>query len=200
MRIRTDEVLSLPLFMKPIAFSATSMLPSIDDVPTLWDRFGMLDNIRDHSRVVCEVAVTLTGWLEEAGVVLDRRAVEIGALVHDIAKTPCLGTPRRHDAEGRTLLLDLGYPELAYLVGVHVRLPDPHPVDESFVVYYADKRVMHDEVVDLTTRFAYIAERYGKQDAALLGLIDRGRHRAEAAEREIFTVIGSHRCPEDLGP
>lgn len=192
-------MLSLPPTMKEISFSACSALPSNDDVRVLWDRFGMLENIREHSRVVCDVALTLARWLAEAGVVLDMRAVETGALLHDIAKTQCLGTARRHDAEGRAILLALGYPELAYLVGVHVRLPDPHPVDETLVVYYADKRVMHDEVVDLATRFAYIAQRYGEGDEELLGLIDRGRLRAEAAERELFAVFGPHRCPGDLG-
>ena len=94
----------------------------------------------------------------------------------------------------------------AWLPGVGVSgggaraVAGPAPRGQIFVVYYADKRVMHDEVVDLATRFAYIAERYGKQDAALLGLIDRGRLRAEAADVELFTVIGPHRCPQDLGP
>jgi putative nucleotidyltransferase with HDIG domain len=159
----------------------------------------MLPNIREHSRVVCRVSLQLADWLEDVDIRLDRHALEIGALLHDIAKTPCLGTSRRHDIEGAKLLLALGYPELAYLVSVHVRLPDPHPVDESFVVYYADKRVKHDEVVDLVQRFSYIAERYGKGDGELLALIDKGRHRAMAAERELFALLEDHRTPEGLG-
>lgn len=184
--------------MGPLRFSHATPLPPVDQIPALWDRYGMLDNIRDHSRVVCHVALTLADWLEEADVHLQRRAVEVGALLHDIAKTPCLGTSRRHDAEGEQVMRDLGYPELAYLVGVHVRLPDPHPVDESFVVYYADKRVKHDAVVDLDHRFAYIAERYGRGDETLTALIEKGRRRAMAAERQLFALLSSERAPEQL--
>lgn len=184
--------------MLPPQFSASTPLPPIQDIPRLWDRYGMLENIREHSRVVCAVALTLTDWLEQASVHLDRRAVEVGALLHDIAKTQCLGTSRRHDQEGEQLMLDLGYPELAYLVGVHVRLPNPHPIDESFIVYYADKRVKHDAIVGLPQRFAYIAERYGKDDDALLVLIDKGHMRAVAAERELFALFKPDQTPESL--
>lgn len=159
----------------------------------------MFENIRDHSRVVCRVSLLIADWLQDVGILLDRHALEVGALLHDIAKTPCLGTPRRHDLEGEKLLLELGYPELAYLVGVHVRLPDPHPVDESFVVYYADKRVKHDQVVDLAHRFVYIAERYGKGNGELLALIDKGKQRAMAAERQLFALLEPHRTPQELG-
>jgi uncharacterized protein len=184
--------------MLPPQFSASTPLPPTEDIPRLWDRYGMLDNIREHSRVVCAVALRLTDWLKEANVRLDRRAVEVGALLHDIAKTQCLGTSRRHDQEGEQLMRDLGYPELAYLVGVHVRLPNPHPIDESFIVYYADKRVKHDTIVGLPQRFAYIADRYGRDDAALLVLIEKGHKRAMAAERELFALLKPDQTPQSL--
>ncbi len=180
-------------------FTGTTRLPPRDWVEDLWDRHGMLENIREHSRVVCRVSLMIGDWLQDVGILLDRHALEVGALLHDIAKTPCLGTSRRHDLEGEKLLLALGYPELAYLVGVHVRLPDPHPVDESFVVYYADKRVKHDEVVDLAQRFSYIEERYGKGDGELIALIDKGRLRAMAAERQLFSLLEPHRTPQGIG-
>jgi len=185
------------LFMTPAVFTPATDLPTLDDVSLLWDRFGMLDHFRDHSRVVGHVALMLTTWLAQVGILLDPRAVEVGALLHDIAKTPCLGTTRRHDREGENILRDLGYPEVAYLIGVHVRLPQPHPIDESFVVYYADKRVMHDRIVDLGQRFSYIAERYGKGDAESLKRIEVARLRAFAAEQELFALLPSHR-PEDI--
>ena len=46
-------------------------LPSPDrEVRSWWDDYGMLDNIRRHSEVVCKVALVLTDWLAEAGVSL----------------------------------------------------------------------------------------------------------------------------------
>ena len=159
----------------------------------------MLDNIREHSRVVCSVALQLADWLHESGSPLYRPAVEIGALLHDIAKTSCLGTPRRHDREGAQILADLGYPELAYLVGVHVRMPEPHPVDESLIVYYADKRVRHTEIVDIGCRYDYIVERYGRGNEEVLAVIAEGRARAMAAEAQIFGILRPDRTPGALG-
>lgn len=183
----------------PPRFSHDVPLPSLEQIERLWDDCGMLANIRDHSRVVCSVALTLSRWLRSSGLQLCPLAVQTGALLHDIAKTQCLGSPRRHDKEGETLLSTLGYPELAYLVGVHVNLPDPHPVDESFLVYYADKRVRHTDIVNLDERFDYIAERYGRGDPTLLQRIAIGRRRAKSAELQLFTLLPSH-SPSSLEP
>ena len=102
--------------VKPI-FTSSTPLPDLDEVSRLWDRHGMLDNIRAHSEVVRFIALLLTDWLDEAGCRLERDAVEVGALLHDIAKTACLGNQRRHDVEGQRILESLGYPELGLLVG-----------------------------------------------------------------------------------
>jgi uncharacterized protein len=139
-------------------------LPDPGQARAWWDDYAMLDNIRDHSEMVCFVALAITDWLALAGVKLHRRAVEVGALVHDISKTPCIGTTKLHAQEGGALITSLGYPELGYMVANHVYLNDDHPLDETMVVNYADKRVTHDQIVDLDSRFAYIADRYGLGD------------------------------------
>jgi len=36
--------------------------------------------------------------------------------------------------------------------------------DEKEIIFYADKRVMHDKVVTIDTRVADLVERYGKTD------------------------------------
>ena len=76
-------------------------LPSQEQILAWWDDYGMLPNIRRHSQVVCQVALLVTDWLAEGGSRLNREAVEAGALLHDIAKTPCLGTDKLHAVEGR---------------------------------------------------------------------------------------------------
>ena len=175
-----------------------SPLPDRETVFRWWDEYGMLPNIRAHSLMVAKVAVTLADWLIEAGEQLYRPAVEIGALVHDLAKTICLGTDKLHAKEGERILERLGYPELAYLVATHVYLPEDHPLDETMVVNYADKRVTHDRVVDLDSRFAYIKERYGRGDPERLRRMEWGYQRARAAEAQLFAAMGGRHRPEDL--
>lgn len=179
-------------------FAANIPLPSAREIAQLWNEYGMLDNIQAHSKVVTEVALLLTDWLAEAGTVLNRQAVEAGAMLHDIAKTQCLGSPRRHDQEGEAIMLKAGYPELAYLVKNHVMLPPEQPLDETMLVNYADKRVTHDQLVDLEDRFAYIAKRYGRGMPDLEARIAKGLARAKEAEAIIFERMGNGHQPADV--
>ena len=181
-----------------VAITKDTPLPTPEEARAWWDDYGMLDNIRRHSEVVCKVALLLTDWLAAAGLNFNRPAVEVGALAHDIAKTPCLGSEKLHFIEGEKILLALGYPELGFLVRRHVYLPPEHPLDETMIVNYADKRVTHDKIVDLNQRFDYIAERYGNGDPQRVARIKQGRQRAFAAEQSIFAPLGGLHQPEDI--
>lgn len=180
------------------ALAGDTPLPSLAEIARLWDDYAMLANIRRHSEVVCAVALLICDWLDEAGVSLNRQAIRAGALLHDLAKTACLGSPRRHDLEGGDILRGLGFPQLAHLVLCHVILPEEQPLDETMVVYYADKRVNHDSLVNLNQRYAYIAERYGQSDPQLLARIAQGRQRALAVERLIFARMAHQHTPDEV--
>jgi len=182
------------------SFPDGTPLPSTAQIMELWDEFAMLDNIRQHSMVVCGVALRLADWLAESGLVLNRRAVEAGALLHDIAKTMCLGQKCRHDLEGGRIMEELGYRPLAYLVANHVLLPPYQPLDETMLVNYADKRVTHDQLVTLPERFAYITQRYGRGDPVIEERIALGLERAQQAEIQIFSHIDHGRTPAQVTP
>jgi putative nucleotidyltransferase with HDIG domain len=140
---------------------------------------GMLPNIRSHSLQVARVARVLAVHLTSSSPPLDLALLEAGALLHDIAKTECLKTKKKHTEIGAAFLEARGYPEVAEIVAQHVNLNHGHSrpkrISEVELVHYADKRVLHDEIVDLETRFHYLQERYGrtpedqKRIAALLG-------------------------------
>ena len=182
-----------------IELSGQTPLPTLEQVEEMWDRHGMLDNIRQHSRVVCQVALTLGDWLARGGgPELSRHALATGALLHDIAKTPCLGTSLRHAEVGRDLLMQEGYPWLAQVSEVHVTLPAGWPLDEVMLVYYADKRVTHDQIVSLESRYEYIMERYGGGQSNLVERISGGLNRALEVERLIFSHTSAEFGPADL--
>lgn len=184
--------------IEPVGFGPQTKLPTPDEVRSWWDTYGMLDNIRAHSEVVTKVALLLCNWLTDAEVELNCLAVETGALAHDIAKTQCLGTERMHSIEGQEIVEALGYPELGQLVGLHVVLPRGYPLDESMLVNYADKRVKHDQVVDLDERFSYIAQRYGRGDPDILERIKKGRQRAQEVEDAVFARLEGSHDPQEV--
>ena len=181
-----------------IAITNDTRLPDAQQARSWWDEYEMLDNIKEHSEVVCLVALAITDWLAQAGVELHRHAVEVGALLHDISKTPCIGTTKLHAQEGGQLMTELGYPELGYLVANHVYLSEDHPLDETMVVNYADKRVTHNQIVDLDSRFEYIAERYGLGEPERLARIQTGLKYARRAENMIFTPLAPQYTPDDI--
>lgn len=124
---------------------------------------GMLENIIAHSLKVCGVALFLTDRLGLPG--LNRELIRAAALLHDITKTRSFRTVEDHAETGARLLMDLGYPEVAGIVGQHVRLnryilSTSVPTDAE-IVNYSDKRVLHDRIVPLSTRMGYILEKYG---------------------------------------
>jgi len=152
----------------------------------------MLPNVREHSFAVMQVALFLGEALTDAGFDLFLPLVETGALLHDLGKTPCLGTLNNHAEWGAVILEKLGYPQVAQVVREHVHLYtdiiDSRPLRESELVNYADKRVLHEEVVTLEARFADLKVRYGRTPEALVR-IKATEIRARALEKKIFAFL-----------
>lgn len=152
----------------------TIAIPSIEQCLTFIDQHEMLDNIRAHSFLVARVGEALLDGLKRTGKtpsLADKNLVIAGALLHDIAKTLCIKTGCHHARVGQQICIDLGYPQIGELVVEHVVLNNftPELYKTGFfgakeLVYYADKRVRHDQVVSLASRLAYIIERYGNND------------------------------------
>ncbi len=124
----------------------------------------MLDHIIRHSKQVCQVALCLVDQLQSAQIELNRDLVLAAALLHDITKTRSFETGENHAKSGAEMIAAMGYPEVGEIIGQHVHLirfdPATRP-NEAEVVNYADKRVLHENVVSLEKRMAYILERYG---------------------------------------
>jgi uncharacterized protein len=182
----------------------SSSIPSIDRCLSLMDEFSMLDNIREHSIVVAQVAGILLSGMETMGDTQPPRDLVIaGALLHDIAKTQCIKERCDHSKLGNAICVELGYPEIGEIVQEHVILAD-FPVERykkgiflaKEIVHYADKRVLHDQVVSLDTRLDYIIERYGDNDASRHTLIRKNFQRCQDLEEFLFAHI--RYTPEEL--
>ncbi len=129
-------------------------------------KMKMMDHIVVHSLQVCQVATYLTNHLIVSHPRLNADLIRSAALLHDITKTRSFTTGEDHAITGGQFLSDRGYPEVGDLVRQHVVL-DIYSTTKTLVdadiINYADKRVLHDNIVDLDRRLDYILERYAKK-------------------------------------
>ncbi len=150
-------------------------------------------HIRRHSRRVANVARRIARELvEHAAEPLDLTLVSAAALLHDIAKAPCLGSSRDHAAEGGRVLRAIGLAAVGEIVERHVTLGafDPAgPVTEAEIVNYADKRVRFEQVVTLAERFEDLLERYGGGRSDIARRIGENLAVMEAVEAKIFARL-----------
>ena len=175
------------------------MIPSKQTCYQMIEEMGMLPHIVTHSEQVCRVALCLVGNMQHSSAArLDRGLVQAAALLHDITKTRSFETGEDHALTGQKLLMERGFHAVARIVGQHVHLEKHVQNDEpgeAQVVNYADKRVLHDQVVSLEKRMAYIVERYGQKEAhreRIMLLWEESRH----LEERLFRHIGF--SPDDL--
>jgi uncharacterized protein len=125
----------------------------------------MMDHIVAHSMQVCRVATHLTDHLIGRHTHLNAGLIRSAALLHDITKTRSFVTGEDHAITGGQLLIDRGYAEVGDLVRQHVVLDEYSTTKiplETEILNYADKRVLHDAIVDLEKRLEYILERYAQ--------------------------------------
>ena len=182
-------------------------IPGIADCLQLMQDYAMLANIRRHSLVVARLAIQLLQGLRDmqpGKPQADMNLVLAGALLHDIAKTPCLNTKCDHAQVGADICLKEGYPEVAAVVGQHVRLSffdEASYQAGSFtaleLVHYADKRVRHHTVVSLDERQEYILERYGNNNPERCRAIEQHFQQCARLERLLFRWLPF--SPQELG-
>ena len=154
-------------------------IPSVNECLSLMDSYGMLDNIREHSFIVARVAETIVSGLQlpkdQKSLPADIDLVLAGALLHDIAKTKCLDGSCQHAEEGMLICFEHDYPEVGKIVNEHVILSSfrrdeyrrgHFPARE--IIYYADKRVRHNEIVPLSQRLDYIIDKYSGGKAPII--------------------------------
>lgn len=140
-------------------------IPSENECFRLIAEMETMDHIARHSFKVCQAALFFTDKLVSEHILLNRELIEASARLHDITKTRSIKTGERHAETGAKLLTDLGYPEVGDIIRQHVRIDIYSfyaPISEAEIVNYADKRVLHEDVVNLDKRMNYILERYGK--------------------------------------
>jgi len=108
-----------------------------------------------HSRVVARVAGLIANALVRSGMSLNAELAVAGAMLHDLAK----GEPE-HAAAGASLLRRMDFTQVAAIVSAHTDYDFDNDIDESAIVYLADKLVRGEELVTIDQRFQVAFERF----------------------------------------
>ncbi len=168
------------------------MIPSIRDCYHFMDQYHMLEHIKAHSVVVARVARMIAEGLRDVNMDISVLKTTVGALMHDIGKTPSLTSGENHAELGKQICIENGLDEIADIVGEHVKLKDYHlngTNSEKVVVFYADKRVKHDKIVTLEERQDYILKRYGRDQEQLCKAIKLNFKRCWQVEEKLFCKL-----------
>jgi uncharacterized protein len=172
--------------IRNMASSSCDRIPSRAECDKLMVQYSMLQKIVAHSMQVMNVSLSIIDNLK-SGVHVNRDLVIAAALLHDITKTKSLETKERHDESGGALLRELGFPSTAEIVEQHVifrNLNLDGRLEEREIVYYADKRVLHDTIVTIDERVHDLVQRYGTVEE-IRNLILQNKRQVLAVERKI---------------
>ena len=172
--------------------SLSPRTPNIKECFELMEQHHMLSNIKDHSIMVARVAEIISSALNDKGHRLSMDIIFAGALLHDIGKTACLNNDDDHAVMGVQICLAHNLESITDVVAEHVILSDystGNNFTEKHIVYYADKRVNHDQVVSLKERLTYILERYGRNNIVRCEAIKKNYARCQNLEQRLFAAL-----------
>jgi putative nucleotidyltransferase with HDIG domain len=173
-------------------------IPDRSGCLALLEKYQTPHHIILHSWKVWDVAKVMADALAAKDHPMDMALLEAACLLHDIAKYVCIRDGKgHHDERGGEILEQEGLPSVARIVAQHVILKDGEgdAIKEEHLVYYADKRVVHDRVVSLDERFQYLADTYATNEKAAQWLMMM-KDSTSRLERRLFSLLDFQ--PEDL--
>ncbi len=160
-------------------------IPTEAECEAVFSRFKVSGQVIAHSRVVAELARTLAVLLNCAGLSLDLPLILAAGRLHDIAR----GQPN-HAGAGSKLIAEMGYPRVGAVVAKHMDIQSHGPsVDETDLIYFADKCVEEDRLVSLEERFERSISRYADRPDILKKIIRRFEE-AQNIGKRIEALLG----------
>lgn len=165
-------------------------IPGEKECMELLKQYKVPKNIVEHSAKVKEVALKIARAMKDKGIRVDERLVVAASLLHDLDKSKTVGENiNMHGKIASEELKKLGMRRVAEIVRKHVLeaiLNNELKTPEEKIVYYADKRVMGNKVVNLKQRFDYLKERYGLKDKEIKENIERSYPKVVELEKELL--------------
>jgi len=152
-------------YQKIVSSYQRRQIPTADECMVLMtDVLRVEKKIVDHCQTVAKVALNLGEEINRAGCGLDLELIVAAGLLHDLARDQS-----DHAAVAEQILRELGYPEVAAVVGAHMdlSLEGGESIREKEIVYLADKLVSGSRIVTLQSRFGDKSKKYAADPDAL---------------------------------
>lgn len=164
------------------------------------DLYEVPDRVRRHMRKVAAVLSDIADEVDPEQAVYDRELLYAAAMLHDFAKTR-----RDLPSAGAEQLRSDGYELLADLIAEH-ETAELHPelgvtIDgkaypsEEDLLYYADKRVLDDQLVSLEERFNASLEKCTTPEARMMHKLRWAK--AIDIENSIYRCTNKHLSLDD---
>lgn len=163
--------------------------PSRRECEALWAKCDTPENVVNHCCMVADWSRILAIRLNQVGLPLDAGLTAAAARVHDLMKGH-----KDHARAGGNILRELGFPRVADIVASHMELPSKEgssraePLDESDLVYLADKLIRGDEFVSLEERFSGSSNRF-RSNPEILGAVLRRYENARRIKSSIEELL-----------
>lgn len=191
-------------------------LPSIEQVPQLWDQYHTPEHIRRHMVQVSRVATTIAQALITAGESVILPLVDRAAALHDTVRVTDWDTlsyelfpdaPQEEDiavwkaqrnqfashiphSEVNYQIFRAQFPEMAQIIRVHSigAVHELRTIEER-IVHYADRRVAHDQIVTMKERLEESYQRYAPTAQSPLEHQPAIRSALEQLEQQLFASL-----------
>lgn len=169
-------------------------LPSREECFRLLKEFHTPENIMKHSVAVNKLCMRLGKRMKAGGEKINLELLDRASLLHDLDKFMTLG-PKHillHGKEAYRVLRERGYSEIAEIVRKHrifTILRGELKTWEEKLVYYADKRVVHDKRVTVKEKIEYMIKTYNIKGKKLERLRECEKEILKL-EREILNRAG----------
>ncbi len=175
-----------------IQFVSPTIVPE-NTISDLYEEWVMPIHIREHCKVVTDVAVQIANAYMKKGEIINTELLYSSAMLHDLHRICDIRELNRsgfkeevtdekwakwqefrrkykgmhHSEITAEVLSTMGYGDTAEVIRLHMSKniileSQSYNSLEKQIIFYADKRVKHNEIVDLEERFRDGHERYGK--------------------------------------
>jgi putative nucleotidyltransferase with HDIG domain len=146
-----------------VSLAPRQQIPTAAECEAIFASRRMNAFVVRHSRKVAQVAHCIATALLRSGFPLNLELVQAGALLHDLAKGQ-----QDHAAAGASILRSMDFPRVADIVAAHTDLEfSSANLDESAIVYLADKLVRGEDLVAIEQRFQPALNRFATDPPAL---------------------------------
>ena len=137
-------------------------IPSRAECEAIFSQLQTPTAVIRHGKMVATLAGNIALALNRSGLSLNVRWVESAGLLHDMAKNKY-----NHARYGSKILKSMGYGRVAESISQHMDLEfsATNPINETAVVYLADKLTEQDRYISLEDRFAAARLKYPRNQA-----------------------------------